>query len=61
VFLPRRLLGRRALLEQFFICTLLRLDALLEVLTAEYDRKLPRRQWVELSRLLEAFYAEHVD
>jgi DNA-binding MarR family transcriptional regulator len=41
--------------------TLLRLDALLDVLTAEYDRKLPRRKWVELSRLLEAFYAEHVD
>jgi DNA-binding MarR family transcriptional regulator len=41
--------------------TLLRLDALLEALTAEYDRKLTRREWVELSRLLEAFYAEHVN
>jgi DNA-binding MarR family transcriptional regulator len=41
--------------------TLARLDAHLDVLTAEYEKKLSRREWVELSRLLEAVYAEHVE
>jgi DNA-binding MarR family transcriptional regulator len=41
--------------------TLARLDAKLDVLIAEYDKKMSRREWGELSRLLEAVYAAHVD
>jgi DNA-binding MarR family transcriptional regulator len=40
---------------------LARLDGPLNELLAEYDKKLTRREWVELSRLLEAVYASHVD
>jgi DNA-binding MarR family transcriptional regulator len=41
--------------------TLARLDALVDVLMEEYDGKLTRKEWTELSRLLEAVYAAHVE
>src|SRR5262249_18533899 len=40
---------------------LARLDTVLDELLAEYEKKLTKREWQELSRLLEALYASHVD
>jgi len=40
---------------------LARLDALVDELIAHYERKLTRREWLDLSRLLEGLYASHVD
>jgi DNA-binding MarR family transcriptional regulator len=41
--------------------TLARLDSWLDELIALYEKKLTKREWQELSRLLEGLYASHVD
>jgi len=41
--------------------TLARLDVLVEAMFVDWEPRMTRREWVELSRLLEALYATHVD
>ena len=41
--------------------TLARLDVLVEAMFADWEPRMTRREWVELSRLLEVLYATHVD
>jgi DNA-binding MarR family transcriptional regulator len=41
--------------------TLARLDVLVAAQMADWEPRMTRREWIELSRLLEALYAKHVE